>query len=170
MHLDLNFPSRLERRRRNFLHGALLVSNQLPGEPAIAGFKTFAVGDVPDGSVLRVQAMDAAEIIRDWRSNCFQCLPPSVVRRRVPALPAIQQTLSEGAEPARRSAVTPLFCGFQVLPASVERSIFPAGPTRQTCLLFGETMKLRSSTCNMEKLRPVTGASAAVTSTVSVIE
>src|SRR5208337_3124679 len=74
MHLDLNFPSLIERRHRNFLQGALLVSNQLPSEPAIAGFKALAVGDVRDGSVLRVQGMNAAEIVGDWRSNLLPVL------------------------------------------------------------------------------------------------
>src|SRR5208337_1650270 len=79
-------------------------------------------------------------------------------------------TLSDGADPVRRSEVTPLSCVFQVLPASVERSIFPAAPTRQPCLLSGAEMKPPPSTCNIEKLPPLTGSAAALTSTLSVIE
>src|SRR5208283_2090596 len=103
---------------------------------------------------------------------CFQSVPPSVVRRRVPALPAIQQTLSEGAEPARRSAVTPLVCSFQDLPASVECSNFPAGPMRQAWFLFGAmmVMMLPFRKRNADDPRPVKGASAELTSTLPVVE
>src|SRR5207248_11318138 len=70
-------------------------------------------------------------------STFVQCAPPSVVRRIVPAFPTIQQTVSEGAEPAIRSVVTPLVCKFQVAPVSAERSIRPLEPTRHTDLPFG---------------------------------
>src|SRR5215472_1861503 len=60
-----------------------------------------------------------------------QCEPASVVRRMVPARPTIQQTLSEGAEPAARSASTLLVCRNQEAPPSLEYSIMPAWPTRQ---------------------------------------
>src|SRR5207245_9665852 len=61
-----------------------------------------------------------------------QCAPASVVRRMVPARPSIQQTLSEGAEPAVRSANTLLVCRDQEAPPSLENSIMPACPTRQS--------------------------------------
>src|SRR5208283_478964 len=85
-HLDLNFPSLIERRWENFLHRALLVSNQLPSEPAIVGFKAFAVGDVPDGGVLRVQGMDAAEIVSDWRNNLLPVAAAVGSQKKSPGL------------------------------------------------------------------------------------
>ena len=88
-------------------------------------------------------------------ATCFQCVPPSVVRRSVPALPTIQQTLSAGAEPARRSAATPLSCGFHVLPASLECSILPASPTRQACFLFGETIEVATQHLQHREVTPV---------------
>src|SRR5271157_4275884 len=69
MHLDLNFPSLLERRWGNFLQAALLVSNERPSEPAITRFKSFAARHVPDGSMQCVQGVDAAQILRDWRGK-----------------------------------------------------------------------------------------------------
>src|SRR5208283_5409963 len=75
--------------------------------------------------------------------NNIQCFPPSVVRSSVPDLPITQQTLSEVAEPAVRSAVTPLCCGLQVLPRSLLRSILPASPRRQACFSPGATMRRR---------------------------
>src|SRR5207249_3073748 len=57
-----------------------------------------------------------------------QCAPPSVVSRMVPARPTIQQTFSEGAEPAVRSANTLLVCRSQEPPSSAENSIMPAWP------------------------------------------
>lgn len=61
---------------------------------------------------------------------------PSVERRIVPLRPTIQQTVSDGAEPASRSACTGLDSGVQVLPPSVERSMWPRGPKRQTICGF----------------------------------
>lgn len=58
-------------------------------------------------------------------ASLFQCLPRSVVRRMVPALPTTQQTLLVGAEPAVRSVETPLFCCSQVWLESKLNSIFP---------------------------------------------
>src|SRR5215467_4613727 len=60
-----------------------------------------------------------------------QCAPASVVRRMVPVRPTIQQTLSEGADPAVRSANTLLTCRDQEVPPSLENSIMPAWPPRQ---------------------------------------
>src|SRR5215467_13317503 len=64
----------------------------------------------------------------EWRM--VQCAPESTVRRIVPARPTIQQTLSEGAEPAVSSTATLLFCGVQVAPPSLENAMRPAGPMR----------------------------------------
>src|SRR5689334_3691364 len=66
-------------------------------------------------------------------SNLIQCLPPSVVRKIVPEAPTTQQTFAEGAEPATRSAVTPLSCRAHLTPLSEECSSEPAGPRRQSC-------------------------------------
>src|SRR5947207_8916436 len=57
-----------------------------------------------------------------------QCAPPSVVRRRAPRRPTIQQILSEGAEPPSNSASTPLVCRDQEAPPSPENSIRPERP------------------------------------------
>src|SRR5215831_7414319 len=66
-----------------------------------------------------------------------QCAPASLVRRMVPARPTIQQTLSEGAEPAVRSASLLLICRDQEAPPSAENSIMPAWPARQSVFLSG---------------------------------
>src|SRR5215469_538384 len=55
----------------------------------------------------------------------------------VPARPTIQQTLSEGAEPAVRSANTLLICRDQEAPPSVENSIMPVWPARHNVFLSG---------------------------------
>src|ERR1700676_2524011 len=59
-----------------------------------------------------------------------QWVPPSVVRRMVPARPTSQQTSSEVAEPASKSATTPVDCKVHVAPASLEYSTMPAVPIR----------------------------------------
>src|SRR5260370_5816414 len=71
----------------------------------------------------------------------FQCAPPSVVRRTVPRRPAIQQTLSEGAEPVSKSTCTPLFWRDQEVPLSRESSMTPARPARQRRLEPGGEIK-----------------------------
>src|SRR6516162_3473120 len=60
-----------------------------------------------------------------------QLAPASVVRRMVPARPTIQQTVSEGADPAVRSANTLLVCRNHEAPLSLEYSIMPDWPARQ---------------------------------------
>src|SRR4029077_2211167 len=72
--------------------------------------------------------------------NFCQCAPASVVRRIVPLLPTIQQTLSVGAEPPSKSVVTPLGCKVHVFPASGEYSMRPACPTRQDTVPPGAEM------------------------------
>jgi hypothetical protein len=54
------------------------------------------------------------------------------VRRIVPLAPTTHATLLPGAAPASKSAVTPLGHGIQVCPESLERSIRPCWPMRQT--------------------------------------
>ena len=56
---------------------------------------------------------------------------PSVVLAIEPLRPTSQQTVSEIAAPARQSSLAGLICEDHVFPASVERSITPAFPTRQ---------------------------------------
>src|SRR5256886_12628193 len=55
----------------------------------------------------------------------------------LPICPTIQQTFSEGAEPAVRSANTLLVCRSQEAPSSAENSIMPAWPARQRDFLAG---------------------------------
>src|ERR1700676_1883266 len=71
----------------------------------------------------------------------------------VPARPTIQQTFSEGEEPARRSVITPLGCRIQVFPASAEKSMSPAGPIRQETRSPGAEMM----TSLMELARRISG-------------
>src|SRR5260370_11143263 len=66
-----------------------------------------------------------------------QWAPPSVVRKIVPAWPTTQHALSEGAEPARKSVMTPLVCSVQVAPLSAECSMMPAAPIRHCAALPG---------------------------------
>src|SRR6266478_8611676 len=73
------------------------------------------------------------------RSFC-QCAPASVVRRIVPLLPTIQQTLSVGAEPPSRSVVTGPACRVHVFPALEEISMTPACPARQNTSPPGAAM------------------------------
>src|SRR5215472_16265868 len=61
-----------------------------------------------------------------------QWAPASVVSKMVPAWPTTQQTFSEGAEPAVRSANTLLICRNQEAPPSLEYSIKPACPARHS--------------------------------------
>src|SRR6266850_5429521 len=49
----------------------------------------------------------------------------------VPLRPTIQQTLSDGAEPASKSVMVPLGCTSQVFPPSEENRMTPPGPIRQ---------------------------------------
>src|SRR5215472_7497778 len=79
----------------------------------------------------------------EW--STAQCEPASVVRRMVPARPTIQQTFSEGAEPAVRSTTTLLLCRDQEAPPSLENSIMPAWPARQSVFLLGVTIKFKSA-------------------------
>ena len=67
------------------------------------------------------------------RSQCS----PSVVRKITPARPTTQATSFDAAEPASRSAVTPLDCCCQVLPWSVERSMRPAAAQAPDCAAIG---------------------------------
>src|SRR5712692_9494752 len=53
-----------------------------------------------------------------------------MVRRMVPSRPTTQQTISEGAEPASRSAWTLLVWASHVRPSFRERAIAPPAPTR----------------------------------------
>jgi hypothetical protein len=66
-----------------------------------------------------------------------QCSPSSV-RTMIPARPTTQAIFSDAAAPASRSAVTPLACGCQVCPSSVECSMRPPEPSRQRARRFGE--------------------------------
>src|SRR5258708_3374572 len=68
-----------------------------------------------------------------------QCLPPSVVRSRVPAAPAIQQMFFAGAEPLVSVAVTGTSCNFHVLPPSLECAIAPCSPNLQMLFSFDAT-------------------------------
>src|SRR5580704_4897624 len=68
----------------------------------------------------------------------IQRLPLSVVSRMVPARPTTQQVWAEGAEPASRSAATPVFCTVQVAPASAERWTIPEGRRRHITSPSGE--------------------------------
>src|SRR5215472_3218053 len=86
----------------------------------------------------------------EW--STAQCEPASVDRRMVPARPTIQQTFSEGAEPAVRSASTLLVCRDQDAPPSLENSITPAWPARQSVFLLGVTIKLKSRARAMSAL------------------
>lgn len=74
---------------------------------------------------------------------------PSVVFRITPLRPTSQQTLSEGAAPAKRSTSTPLASTFQVRPESRERSIRPPEPMRQETLLLpgARTITVRRADC-----------------------
>src|SRR5690349_15026321 len=72
--------------------------------------------------------------------NFCQWAPASVVRRRAPARPTIQQIVSEGAEPASKSVTTPLGCRAQNFPASDENWMMPAWPTRQETRPSGAEM------------------------------
>src|ERR1700704_2987744 len=49
----------------------------------------------------------------------------------VPLRPTIQQTLSDGAEPASKSVMVPLGCTSQVFPPSEENRMTPPGPILQ---------------------------------------
>jgi hypothetical protein len=55
---------------------------------------------------------------------------PSVVRKTVPLRPTTQQISADGAAPAKRSLVVPLFSGLQCTP-SVERAMTPPGVNLQ---------------------------------------
>src|SRR5215472_9931284 len=70
----------------------------------------------------------------------------------VPARPTIQQIFSEGAEPAVRSASTLLVCRDQDAPPSLENSIMPAWPARQSVFLLGVTIRLKSRARAMSAL------------------
>src|SRR6202166_1661296 len=74
-----------------------------------------------------------------------QWAPPSVVRKMVPARPTIQQILSEVAEPASKSATTPVDCQAQVAPESVECSTRPAAPIRHSAEPCGAAMMTPST-------------------------
>jgi hypothetical protein len=69
--------------------------------------------------------------------TCRQCSPSSV-RTMIPPRPTTQAIFSDAAAPASRSAVTPLACGCQVCPSSVECSMRPPEPSRQRARRFGE--------------------------------
>src|SRR5580704_6629664 len=71
--------------------------------------------------------------VRKSGTKEIQACMASVVRNMVPEAPTIQQTLMLEAEPARRSVYTPLICGIQFRPLSLECSSEPAGPMRQAC-------------------------------------
>src|SRR5215470_3437804 len=73
-----------------------------------------------------------------------QCEPESTVRRIVPPRPTIQQTLSEGAEPAISSTETLLFCGAQVAPPSLENTMNPAGPMRHRVFVPRAEIRFKS--------------------------
>src|ERR1700740_844964 len=70
-----------------------------------------------------------------------QYSPASVVRRMVPARPTTQQTLGEGEEPEVRSATTLLACRTHDVPPSLENSMRPAWPTRQSDWVPGTKIK-----------------------------
>src|SRR3989442_1117616 len=66
-----------------------------------------------------------------------QCSPPSVVRKMHPCLPATQQTISLGADPASKEAERPLLWLAQDVPPSEERRMTPWSPRIQTVLPSG---------------------------------
>ena len=79
----------------------------------------------------------------------LQSLPPSVVRRSVPAAPAIQQIFYAGAEPLVSFMATGAICGVNVFPPSVERAIAPCSPNLQINLPFSAVAK-DGSTARLE--------------------
>ncbi len=150
--------------RQNLSQKLLLVCGGLPSGAAVIGFKTLAVWNVPDGGVQRVSRMNAAQIVWDWRIQQLPVLSAVGGEEQCSDLPITQQTLSEVAEPAVKSVVTPLCCGCQVLPRSVLRSILPASPRRQACFSPGATMRRRSvvACCTRSAVYPaLTGATCA---------
>src|SRR5262249_42777578 len=112
-----------------------------------AGFQVRPPSEVSKSFVLPRFQMTAwsASVARtpptsSWSSEeCTtdQSEPASLVSRIVPARPTIQQTLSEGAEPAVNSAATLLICRAHDAPPSLENSIMPRWPTRQRVFLPG---------------------------------
>ena len=68
-----------------------------------------------------------------------QC-SPSVVRMIVPLRPTIQHTVAEGAEPATRSVLTPLFCTFNPGLFASRRRTIPFWPTIHVTDRSGDTI------------------------------
>src|SRR5258708_7152490 len=104
-----------------------------------------------------------------------QCSPRSVVRRRVPPAPAIQQIFFAGAEPLISVAAIAATCGFHVLPPSLECAMAPCSPNRQILFPFWAVMPDGSSPRMDITFRDIAGKSASfflgadVTSTVSAV-
>src|SRR5215472_8136758 len=118
-------------------------ANETLGHCEAGGFQVM-----PPSEVSRVLVLARFQMVA-WRASVArtppksspsgewmvtQCAPASVVSKMVPAWPTTQQTFSEGAEPAVRSANTLLICRNQEAPPSVENSIMPAWPARQRVL------------------------------------
>ena len=96
----------------------------------------------------------------------YQCPPPSVVLKTAPLRPTIQHTDSLGADPASNSAVTPLFCGTQVIPLSTDCSIRPADSNRHRTVVLEARMTFGFSRPTFFKAAG--GSSLSVTSPCSV--
>ncbi len=125
--------------------------------------KLLRLGDIPDGGVLRVQGVDAAQIIRNRGNELLPVFAAVRGQSSVPALPTIQQTFSEGAEPERRSAVTPLFCAFQDCPHRWSARFSPRG-RRASHVFCPEQQWSCSLVSNKEESsRPINGRSREVT-------
>src|SRR5260370_15568146 len=143
----------LERGRANFLQSRLAGAQPCcapTNYPSHSGARFFQVA--PLSMVWYVPcagetvACRASTANTDAKSSTMggrtftQWLPPSVVRKIVPARPTTQHTLSEGAEPASKSVMTPLVCRVQVAPLSAECSMMPAVPIRHCIALPGAAM------------------------------
>src|SRR5260370_3180603 len=135
--IDL-FPDllpRLERGRRNFLQ----TDSPYSGASFFQVAPPSMVWYVPcTGETVACRAstanIDAKSSTMGGRTFT-QWAPPSAVRKMVPARPTIQHTLSEGAEPASKSVITPLLCRVHVAPLSAGCSMRPAAPIRHCTAL-----------------------------------